>query len=173
MDCRLRGRGFQVNSAADVSANQSPPFYGVNLFSSDPALNTLVDGVPQTVIEQLAGHGQAWGTAETFELGRLANAHPPVLKAYDAIGNRIDNVEFHPAYHALMRRSIAAGLHASIWDAGEGEGSVRTLARAARMFMTVQAEAGHLGPMTTTTAAVAALAHAPDLASRWLPKIRG
>ncbi len=60
-----------------------------------------------------------WGTPETFELGRIANAHPPVLKAYDPNGVRIDLVEFHPAYHALMRRSVAAGLHASIWDAAD------------------------------------------------------
>ncbi len=163
-----------MNSAVDTHevANQSPPFSGVNLFNSDPALQALIEGVPQAVLDQLAAHGQTWGTPETFELGRIANANPPTLKAYDPNGQRIDIVEFHPAYHALMRRSVAAGLHASIWDASDAEGNVRTLARAARLFMTAQAEPGHLCPMTMTNASVAAIAHAPDIANQWLPRIR-
>jgi putative acyl-CoA dehydrogenase len=163
-----------LNSAVDTHevANQSPPFSGVNLFNSDPALQALIEGVPQAVLDQLAAHGQTWGTPETFELGRIANANPPTLKAYDPNGQRIDIVEFHPAYHALMRRSVAAGLHASIWDASDAEGNVRTLARAARLFMTAQAEPGHLCPMTMTNASVAAIAHAPDIANQWLPRIR-
>jgi putative acyl-CoA dehydrogenase len=152
--------------------NQSPPLVGFNLFASDPALGALVEGVPQGVFDQLAAHGQTWGSPETFELGRIANAAPPVLKTHDPNGNRIDIVEFHPAYHALMRRSVAAGLHASIWDANNGEGNVRTVARAARLYMTAQAECGHLCPMTMTNASVAALAHAPELAERWLPLVR-
>jgi putative acyl-CoA dehydrogenase len=163
-----------LNSAVDTEevVNQSPPFSGVNLLNSDPALQALIEGVPQAVIDQLAAHGQMWGSPETFELGRIANAHPPVLKAYDPNGVRIDLVEFHPAYHALMRRSVAAGLHASIWDAVDAEANVRSLTRAARLFMTAEAEAGHLCPMTMTNASVAALAHAPDLARAWLPRIR-
>ncbi len=163
-----------MNSAVDTHevVNQSPPFSGVNLFNSDPALAALVEGIPNAVIDQLVEHGQVWGTPETFELGRIANASPPVLKAFDPNGMRIDAVEFHPAWHALMRRSIASGLHASIWDASDAESNVRSHARAARLFMTVQAEAGHLAPITMTNASVAALAHAPDIARQWLPKIR-
>jgi putative acyl-CoA dehydrogenase len=163
-----------LNSAVDTQEvfNQSPPFTGVNLFSSDPALGALVEGIPQAVIEQLTNHGAVWGSPETFELGRIANQLPPVLKTHDPNGVRVDSIEFHPAYHALMRRSVAAGLHASVWDAANGEGAFRTVARAARLFMTVQAECGHVCPMTMTNASVAALAHAPDLADRWLPVIR-
>ena len=163
-----------MNSAVDTQevVNQSPPFTGVNLFSSDPALGALVEGVPQSVIDQLNNHGAVWGSPETFELGRIANQLPPALKTHDPNGMRIDSVEFHPAYHALMRRSVAAGLHASVWDAADGEGAVRTVARAARLFMTAQVEAGHVCPMTMTNASVAALAHSPDLADRWLPVIR-
>jgi len=163
-----------LNSAVDTQEvfNQSPPFTGFNLFSSDPALGALVEGIPQAVIEQLSNHGAVWGSPETFELGRIANQLPPVLKTHDPNGVRIDSIEFHPAYHALMRRSVAAGLHASVWDAANGEGAVRTVARAARLFMTAQVECGHVCPMTMTNASVAALAHAPELADRWLPVIR-
>jgi putative acyl-CoA dehydrogenase len=152
--------------------NQTPPYVGINLFSSDPGLGALLEGVPHSVIDQLTAHGAAWGQPETFELGRIANQSPPVLKTHDATGTRIDVVEFHPAYHALMRRSVGAGLHSSIWDASGDEASVRTVARAARLYMTAQVECGHICPMTMTNASVAALAHAPVLANEWLPKIR-
>jgi len=71
-----------LNSAVDTQevVNQSPPFTGVNLFSSDPALGALVEGVPQSVIDQLNNHGAVWGSPETFELGRIANQLPPALK---------------------------------------------------------------------------------------------
>ncbi len=152
--------------------NQSPSFAGRNLFTSDPTVGALIEGLPQTVVDDLAKHGAAWGTAESFELGRFANQFPPILKTHDATGVRVDAVEFHPAYHALMRRSVAGGLHCSIWDAGGSEGNARAAARAARLYMTAQVECGHICPMTMTNAAVAALAHAPTLADHWLPLIR-
>ncbi len=153
-------------------SNQSPPFAGRNLFTSDPAIGALVEGLPQAVVEDLAKHGAAWGSPESFELGRIANQSVPILRTHDATGERVDSIEFHPAYHALMRRSVASGLHCSIWDSGSGEGSARALARAARLYMTAQVECGHICPMTMTNAAVAALAHAPALAEHWLPFIR-
>ena len=152
--------------------NQTPPFAGLNLFLSDPVLGALVEGVPQPVISQMTDFGGQLGTPEAFELGRIANASPPVLRSFDANGFRIDQVEFHPAYHALMRRSVAAGLHCSVWDILDEEGSVRAVSRAARLYMTVQVEAGHICPMTMTNASVAAIAHAPHLADTWLPRIR-
>ena len=120
------GASISLNSAVDTQEvfNQSPPFTGINLFSSDPALGALVEGIPQAVVDQLGKHGAVWGSPETFELGRIANQLPPVLKTHDPNGVRIDSIEFHPAYHALMRRSVAAGLHASVWDAANGEGAV-------------------------------------------------
>ena len=63
------------------------------------------------MVSEMTEFGAQWGSPETFDLGRLANANPPVLKSYDATGVRIDAVEFHPAWHALMRRSVASGLH--------------------------------------------------------------
>ena len=88
--------------------------------------------MPQAIVDQLTQHGATWGAPETLELGRIANQSVPVLKTHDATGTRIDLVEYHPAYHALMRRSVASGLHCSVWDAAGGEANVRTVARAAR-----------------------------------------
>ena len=152
--------------------NQSPPFVGLNLFATDPGLGALVEGLPQPLIDEMTEFGAQWGSAESFELGRLANVFPPTLRTFDPTGVRVDSLEFNPAYHALMRRSIAAGLHCSVGDAAGEEANVRAVARAARIYMAVQVDAGHICPLTMTNASVAALAHAPKLADTWLPRIR-
>ena len=156
----------------EESVNQSTPFVGANLFYSDPALIALTDPAPQSVADELAQQGAFWGSPEAAELSRLANDNPPVLRSHDPNGTRIDQVEFHPAYHALMRRSVGAGLHSSVWDAEGAEGNVRTIARAARVYIAAGVEAGHLGQLSTTSAAIASLAHAPRLAETWLPLVR-
>ena len=152
--------------------NQPPPLAGMHLYQSDPGLGSLTEGLPRAVNDRLNLLGEALGSRESFELGRIANVNPPLLRSHDPHGFRVDVVEFNPAYHALMRRSIAAGLHASLWDASEIEAPIKSTARAAALYMTAQAECGHICPMTMTSAAGAALAHAPDLADAWLPKIR-
>lgn len=153
-------------------ANQPPPLTGINLLSADPVLSALLDPLPAPVVEQIGGLGAFYGSAEAIELGRLANQWPPVLKAYDPRGARIDSVEYHTAYHALLRRAVATGLHCSVWDASGPESRVRTLSRAARLYLAAQVDCGHLATVTGTNAAVAALAHAPRLAEQWLPMIR-
>lgn len=152
--------------------NQPPAFSGVNLFASDPVLAAVVDSAPQTVLDGLGVLGAFCGSAEGQELGRLANQVPPVLRGYDARGLRTDAVEYHPAYHALMRRAVVAGLHCSVWDATGAEARVRTLARAARLFLTAQLDTGHLAAISATNAGIAAIAHSPRLAEQWLPMVR-
>ncbi|MFH6784473.1 MULTISPECIES: isovaleryl-CoA dehydrogenase [Methylobacterium] len=154
--------------------NQSPPFGDANLFAADAALRGALAalGTPAEA-EGLDAFGARWGSAERLELGRLANAHSPVLRTHDASGHRADRVEFHPAYHALMSASVADGLHASIWDGADPAGPRPHghLARAARVFQVAGVESGHLCPMTMTSAAVAALAAAPAHLAAWLPRI--
>jgi putative acyl-CoA dehydrogenase len=156
--------------------NQSPPFVDRNLFLDDCALR---DGAAAAGVdaagEGLADFGGACGGAEAMDLGRLANEFPPRLRLVDARGNRLDQVEFHPAYHALMARSMAAGLHCSRWDQARAPLMAPSgqAARAARLFMATQAESGHLCPLTMTSASMAALNSEPAIAQNWLPKIRG
>ncbi|HQF30768.1 MAG TPA: DNA alkylation response protein, partial [Hyphomicrobiales bacterium] len=153
--------------------NQSPPLAGANLYASDPVLASAVKVAAGAGFDDgLLAHGAYWGSADAFELGRLANVHAPMLRPFDAKGRRSDTVEFHPAWHALMSRSAVAGLHCSTREEGGAEAGHRNLLRAARFFMTAQAECGHLCPMTMTNAAAAALAHGPQVAADWLPAIR-
>ena len=153
--------------------NQSPPFVDVNLFSTDRALQDAVNANgAHTEVAALTRFGEGWGAAHMFEQARLANENSPKLRLFDSKGHRLDIVEFHPAYHAFMRESIGDGLAAMTWDEhGQRAGAPSEVARAARYYMVAQVENGHMCPVTMTRAAVAALAAAPSLLARVMPKI--
>ena len=161
--------------------NQTPPFSGGNLALLDAALLAAVSAFGEHGDrEALLAHGAALGTAEHLELGRIANENPPRLKAFDARGFRQDFVEFHPAYHELMRRSVGAGLaslshedEAGLPDSAAGKvlGKGHVL-RSAMYYLASGVEAGHLCPVTMTHAGIAALAAAPGQLARLLPLIR-
>ena len=140
-----------------------------NLYLQDAALQEAVrrEGAAWAH-DGLVAFGARLGTADHIELGVLANRVPPELDTHDRFGNRIDLVRFHPAYHALMKTSIENGLHSSPWsDPGQGA----HVARAARVYMHSQIEAGHQCPVTMTFAAVPTLRTTPQLAQLWEPKI--
>ena len=146
--------------------NQVPPLTGHDV-ADDPALLSAVsrEGVPWAAAE-LHALGRLAGAKETQQRARLANEHPPVLRSHDARGNRIDEVEFHPAWHELMTTAVRHGLHAAPWtDPAAGS----HVARAAKFYVWTQAESGHGCPVSMTYAAVPALRHAPDLAARFEP----
>jgi putative acyl-CoA dehydrogenase len=155
-----------MTHATHEVTNQVPPLSGHDV-AADPAL-----------LDALHRGGAGWAEAEVHELGRLAglpetqdlarqaNENPPVLRTHDRYGHRIDEVEFHPAWHRLMETAVGHGLHAAPW---RDERPAAHLARAAKMFVWNQAEAGHGCPISMTYAAVPALRTTPELASRFEP----
>lgn len=145
--------------------NQVPPLVGYDA-ADDPA---LLDGLEREgagwAAAELHELGRLGGTEAAIEHGRLANDHPPVLRTHDRYGHRIDEVEFHPAWHELMRTAVTHGLHAAPW-ADDRPGA--HVARAAK-FYTWRPDAGHGCPISMTYAAVPALRHEPGLAARYEP----
>jgi putative acyl-CoA dehydrogenase len=110
--------------------------------------------------------GRLAGSARVQELGRQANENPPALRTHDRFGHRIDEVEFHPAWHELMTVAVRHGLHAAPWrDSRPGA----HVARAAGLYVWGAAEAGHCCPVSMTYAVVPALRHAPGLAGQFEP----
>mgnify|MGYP001051108045 CR=1 FL=1 len=98
--------------------NQSPPFWNVDLFTSDAPLVAAVAANGGAAAEgELSEFGRHWGSAEMADRGRVANENTPKLRTFDAKGHRRDEVEFHPAYHELMAHSAHAGVHNSTWNA--------------------------------------------------------
>ncbi len=149
--------------------NVASPLADFNAYAGDQALREAVRREAAGWAEQsLQTFGLQAGSADHLELGELANRYPPEFESHDRFGHRIDEVRYHPAYHALMRSSLAAGLHSSPWtDPGAGAHP----ARAARYLLQAQSEAGHGCPITMTFASVPTLQIDPALAKFWLPKV--
>jgi putative acyl-CoA dehydrogenase len=164
--------GFRMSDPVRAIANQVPRRVGLNLFEADSLLAGTVSGFPDSVRESFSAAGAFWGSEEAQELARLANRNPPVLERYDPQGRRIDEVAFHPAYHALMQHSAAAGLHCSSFGEDAAEAGMRHRARAIRLFVTAQTECGHLCPMTMTNAAQASLRREPALYGEWHKRVQ-
>ncbi|ECU8120571.1 isovaleryl-CoA dehydrogenase, partial [Salmonella enterica] len=152
--------------------NQPAPLNNSNLFLSDGALCEAVsrEGA-RWDSDLLASIGQQLGTAESLELGRLANAHPPELLRYDPQGQRLDDVRFHPAWHLLMQGLCANRVHNLAWEEEARAGSF--VARAARFVLHAQVEAGTLCPVTMTFAATPLLLQMlPATFHDWLAPLR-
>jgi putative acyl-CoA dehydrogenase len=151
--------------------NQPPPLSDWDVFGSDAALVEAVRREGGDWGEAALGAwGKVVGSQRTIELGIQANRNPPTLCTHDRFGHRRDEVEFHPAWHELLRLTMQQGGHSGPWrDPRPGAHVVR----AAAMYLVMQAEAGHTCPISMTYASVPSLRHTPELAAEWEPKIGG
>ncbi len=146
--------------------NQVPPLTGFDVADDAALLAALHREGGGWAEPELHELGLLAGAAQTQELARLANVYKPVLRTHDARGYRVDEVDFHPAWHQLMATAVGHGLHAAPWaDARPGA----HVARAAKFMVWTQAEAGHGCPISMTYACVPALRHAPALAATYEP----
>ncbi|GAB2952006.1 isovaleryl-CoA dehydrogenase [Hafnia psychrotolerans] len=148
--------------------NQPKPLSNSNLFLSDSPLREAVSRQQAGWdADVLASLGQQLGSAESLELGRLANVNPPELLRFDTTGERLDDVRFHPAWHLLMQGLIANRVHNLPWQEDARIGSA--VARAARFILHAQVEAGTLCPVTMTFGAIPLLQkYLPAEFSGWL-----
>lgn len=149
--------------------NQPPALENYSLFEQDQALQEAVarEGAAAATSD-LKQFGALAGAAETIELGFRANENKPVFNTHDRFGHRIDQVDFHPAYHQLMTTAMENGLHSSPWT---NPGTGAHVARAAKYYMHSQVEAAHCCPITMTFAAIPSIRKQPELASIWENKI--
>ena len=148
--------------------NQPPSLDGVNLYRIDLPLQHWSQhfgaGWAQSRIDQYG----ALAGGPLMAAGFLANENKPVFVSHDRFGHRIDLVQFHPAYHELMRTAIEHGLPSLPWTT-PGPGA--HVARASMTYLHTQAEAGSGCPLTMTFASVPALRLQPEVADQWLPKV--
>jgi putative acyl-CoA dehydrogenase len=146
--------------------NQVPPLIGHNI-SAHPA---LFEGLQREgagwAEPEVRALGRLGGSDPAQQWGRLANEHPPVLRTHDRYGNRIDEVEYLPQYHDLMRTAVEHGLHGAPWADGRVGAHV---ARAAKVLAWGVADAGHLCPISMSYAVVPALRTTPALAAQYEP----
>ncbi len=149
--------------------NQPIALKDYNAWASDTALR---EAVTREGAAWANDHLDAFGTltgGALVELGFTANENRPKLHTFDRYGRRVDEVEFHPAYHDLMAASMKYGMNGFAWrNANRGGAHV---ARAAVVYLGTQADSGTTCPMSMTYAAIPALRHAPKLAEKWIPKL--
>jgi putative acyl-CoA dehydrogenase len=150
-----------------MNNNQPPPLVDYNVFEADAALREALEregaSWAQNLVHEL---GAIAGTQQAIDWGFQANANPPLLRTHDRFGERIDEVEFHPAWHELMKVAIGHGLHALPWREPRAGAHA---ARAAAFHVWSQVEGGHGCPVSMTYAAVPALRQRPELAAQWEP----
>ena len=148
--------------------NQATPLENYNAYEAD-----------RVMVEALGREGGAWATERVREAGAFggsarairwgvqANENPPALKTHDRFGHRIDEVEFHPAWHELMAEGVRLGVHALPWREPQPGAHV---ARAAMFVGFGHAEAGVGCPLSMTYSVIPALRKQPELAEEWEPR---
>jgi putative acyl-CoA dehydrogenase len=150
--------------------NQVPPLAGHDPIAGDTALaEACLRHSDAATLASLADLGRVAGSEQAQEWGRVANENPPKLRTHDRYGHRVDEVEFHPYWHELMRTAVEHGLAGAPWEAaniGDQHAHVR---RAVGYVGWTQVEMGHACPTTMTYAAVPALRRTPELAARYEP----
>ena len=148
---------------------QPPPLTPYDAWATDlPLQQALARDGGGWATQAVAAYGPIAG-GELMELGFAANENKPRFKPFDRYGHRIDEVEFHPAYHRLMELGIGHGVPNFAWRNAATAGA--HVARAALMYLHGQADQGTCCPMTMTYASAAVFQHAPALAHEWLPRI--
>ena len=153
----------------DEVFNQSPPLENYNVFLQDaPLQEALRREGGGWAEEQVSAFGELVGRAETLRLGETANRYSPVLRTHDRYGQRIDEVEFHPAWHELLRIGVAHEHHSLPWTQERAGAHV---VRAALNMLRHQVDEGASCPLTMTFAVVPSLRLQPDVAAEWLPLI--
>jgi putative acyl-CoA dehydrogenase len=150
--------------------NQSVPLENYNAYTTDTPLREAVEREGGAWgHERLERFGEVAG-GELIEVGFLANENKPELKLFDRYGHRVDEVEFHPAYHRSMEIAKEHDIHGLTWREEQAGAQV---VRSALAYLHNQMEAGTMCPITMTHAAIPALQHQPDVAAEWVPRIMG
>jgi len=159
---------FNLADTHDVF-NQPYALENYNAYLSDIALQQALKREGAAWADhQASAFGQFTGSADVIQWGFQANKNKPEFRSHDRYGRRVDEVEFHPAYHKLMEASIVNGLHSLPWTDQRSGSNVH---RAALSYLMSQVDAGHGCPITMTFAAIPTLRKQPDIAARWEPLI--
>jgi putative acyl-CoA dehydrogenase len=148
--------------------NQPAPFADRNLFTGNASLRDAVHFNARWLdTGELGEIGERTGSQAMQEHARLANVHTPRLLTHDRFGHRVDQVEFHPSYHALMDLAVSSGLHGAPWV----EGQHAHVRRAAGFMLFTELEPSTLCPISMSYAVAPALKGNAALAAEWGPKL--
>ncbi len=160
---------FTPPSTTHEVTNQPPPLIGHNAFDADPALQ-----------EALVREGGAWGVDRARELGELvasaeadehrrrAQRNVPILRTHDRFGHRIDEVEYDPSMHWMLRAGIEREVNSLGWRETRPAAHV---VRYALFYLFNQLDTGPCCPFSINYAAVPTIRQDPVLAAQWEPRL--
>ena len=153
-------------SATHEVVNQAPPLVGHDVAADEALLAGVAREGAGWHVDDLHRLGRLAGSEEAQRWGEQANRNEPELRTHDRYGHRVDEVDFHPAWHSLMDVAVSEGLAAAPW-ADDRPGA--HVARAAGFYTWGQVESGHGCPVSMTYAVVPALRTTPSLAAVYEP----
>jgi putative acyl-CoA dehydrogenase len=149
--------------------NQPSPLVDYNVFEADrPLVEAVRREGAEWAEERIAAVGAYAGSEQAQTLGQLANENGPKLRTHDRYGHRVDEAEFHPAWHELLGKAVSFELHSSPWKDPRPGAHV---ARGAAFMCMSQAEAGIGCPISMTYSVIPALRNQPELAAEWEPRL--
>ena len=157
-----------------VVTNQVPDLVDTDLAADPPLLEALAREGAGWSLDALHETGRRAGSAQVREWADAAHRNEPRLRAFDRVGNRVDEVDYDPGYHALLGEAVSRGFAGAVWagpDGGLGAPprAGQHVARAAGFLVWSQAEAGHGCPVSMSHAVVPALSASPELLARYGP----
>jgi putative acyl-CoA dehydrogenase len=160
---------LSLATSTHTVTNQAAPLVDYNLFASNRALQSaLAFNAPGLDTKALHTCGERWGSAQMQTHARLAHMYLPVLHTHSRVGERVDEVEFHPSYHALMSEAMSAGLHGAPWQSTQALAHTH---RAASFMMFTELEPATLCPISMTYAVAPALRGNAAIWNDWAPKL--
>lgn len=152
-----------------VVTNQSPILENVNLFELDKPLQNILNLYDANWgTKSIRDLGGVLGSAEWIKKGRQANQNPPTFHSHNSKGDRIDEIEFHPAYHDIMELKISQELHSQPWRTTQANVQIVHMAK---IYLSTQDEAGTGCPISMTFSSVPSIQKNLPQAQEWLPKI--
>jgi putative acyl-CoA dehydrogenase len=159
---------LETRSSTHEVTNQPPALTDYNVFEADiPLVEAVRREGAEWAEPRIAAVGALAGSEPVRALGAQANENPPKLRTHDRFGNRVDEAEFHPAWHELLGMAVEHELHCSPWKDPRPGAHV---ARGAAFMCMSQAEAGIGCPISMTYSVIPALRTQPELAAEWEPR---
>jgi putative acyl-CoA dehydrogenase len=157
-----------MNDVTHEVSNQPPAVADHDAYACDPWLIAAAERAGIADMAPAASAlGRFVGSAEGERHAALANRYPPELRTHDRFGHRVDEVEYHPSYHALMSQALGAGIHSIAWTRRENGFAAHAL-----LFdLWIQLEQGTACPVTMTFASIPVFEHAPTVEAQWREKV--
>ena len=154
-----------ASTATHEVTNQPPPLVGHNAFEADPVLvQAVVREGGEWGLDRIRDFGGIVASAEALDHARRAQRNIPVLRTHDRYGHRVDEIDYDPSMHWMLRLGVERELNSLPW---REERAGAHVVRAGMFHLFNQLDTGPCCPMSINYAAVPTMRQDPALAAEW------